>query len=67
MVRLDEFWAAGLLSGSRPGNEFSVECNEVNNLTIDRDSGQLNVYVRLRPVGTTERIFIDLRLGSPGS
>ncbi len=67
MVRLDEFWAAGLLSGTRPGNEFSVECNEVNNRSVDRDSGQLNVYVRLRPVGTTERIFIDLRLGSPGS
>lgn len=67
LERLDEFWTAGLLSGTRPGSEFSVECNEVNNPMVARDSGQLNVYVRLRPVGTTERIFIDLRLGSPGS
>lgn len=66
LARLEEFWAAGLLSGDRAGAEFSVECSEVNNPMIARDSGQLNVYVRLRPVGTTERIFIDLRLGSPG-
>lgn len=66
-ARLEEFWEAGLLSGTRPGQEFSVECSEVNNPMVARDSGQLNVYVRLRPVGTTERIFIDLRLGAPGS
>ncbi len=67
LVRLEEFWTAGLLAGDRPGLEYSVECSQVNNPMVARDSGQLNVYVRLRPVGTTERIFIDLRLGAPGS
>jgi len=31
-----------------------------------RDSGMLNVQVALRPVGTMERILIDLRLGTGG-
>jgi hypothetical protein len=65
-VRLGEFWEAGLISGTRSRAEYSVECNESTNPVEARDSGMLNVQVALRPVGTTERILIDLRLGSNG-
>jgi phage tail sheath protein FI len=66
MVRLQQFWEAGLISGTRSRAEFSVECNEATNPLEARDSGMLNVQVALRPVGTTERILIDLRLGASG-
>lgn len=61
-VRLEEFWRAGLISGSRSDGDFSVQCDEETNPADQRDSGSLNVRVQLRPVGTTERILIDLRL-----
>lgn len=66
MVRLQQFWEAGLISGTRSRAEYSVECNEATNPLEARDSGMLNVQVALRPVGTMERILIDLRLGSGG-
>lgn len=66
LVRLDQFWAAGLLSGARSQEEYSVQCNDATNPMALRDAGQLNVQILLRPVGTTERILIDLRLGSSG-
>lgn len=63
LVRLDQFWQAGILSGTRSQEEYSVECNEATNPVALRDTGQLNVRVSLKPVGTTERILIDMRLG----
>ncbi len=62
-VRLRQFWEAGLIDGPRSRPEFSVECNEATNPAAARDAGALHVQVSLRPVGTTERIQIDLRLG----
>ena len=62
-VRLDQFHEAGMLAGSRNGGEYSVECNEATNPSALRAAGVLGVAVRFRPVGTTERITIDLRLG----
>lgn len=64
LVRLSQFWEAGLIAGTRSRSEFSVQCNEATNPLATRDSGILNVHVSLTPVGTTERITIDLRLGS---
>jgi hypothetical protein len=32
-----------------------------------RNRGELRIEVKLKPVGTTEQILIDLRLGSPGT
>jgi hypothetical protein len=67
LVRMNEFWNAGLISGTRSRKEFSVQCDEETNPLEARNSGILNVQVSLRPVGTTERILIDLRLGGGGS
>lgn len=64
LVRLEQFWRSGILSGDRPQAEYSVECSDATNPVALRDAGQLNVRVSLRPVSTTERILIDLRLGS---
>jgi len=66
-ARLEQLWQAGLLSGTRAGEEFSVECSGATNPLAIRDAGELHVHVRLRPVGTTEQILIDLRLGSQGT
>lgn len=67
LVRLDQFWTAGLLAGPRSQAEYSVECSEATNPVDQREMGVLTVRVSLRPVGTTERILIDLRLGSEGA
>jgi hypothetical protein len=64
LVRLDQFWEAGLLAGPRSRAEYSVHCGEATNPAPARDRGELNVSVLLRPVGTIERIHIDLRLGA---
>ncbi len=64
--RLEQFWRAGLLAGDRPGEEYSVLCDRSNNPRALLDAGQVNVEVRMRPVGTTEQIVIDLRLGGHG-
>jgi len=61
--RLEQFWRAGLLSSDRPGDEYSVMCDSSNNPRQLLDAGQVNVDVKLRPVGTTEQVTIDLRLG----
>jgi phage tail sheath protein FI len=63
LVRLDQFWQAGIISGTRSQEEYSVECSEATNPLALREAGQLNVRVSLKPVGTTERILIDMRLG----
>ena len=62
-VRLRQLWEGGLIAGARALPEFSVHCNEQTNLAVSRDAGFVNVEVSVRPVGTTERILIDLRLG----
>jgi len=62
-VRLGEFWAAGLLSGGKAGEDYAVTCNADNNPVHLRDQGMVNMMIRMRPVGTTEQIVIDLRLG----
>lgn len=64
LVRLDQFWTAGLLGGPRAQQEYSVQCGRDTNPVEARDRGELNVRVSLRPIGTTERILIDLRLGT---
>jgi hypothetical protein len=67
MARLEQLWNAGLLSGARAMEEYSVECNRATNPLEVRDRGELRIEVKLKPVGTTEQILIDLRLGSPGT
>jgi hypothetical protein len=66
-ARLEQLWHAGLLSGTRAAEEYSVECNGSTNPLAVRDHGELHVQVKLKPVGTTEQILIDLRLGSAGT
>jgi len=61
--RLEQFWQAGLLAGDRAGEQYAVTCNTTNNPRYLLEAGQVNVEVRMRPVGTTEQIVIDLRLG----
>ena len=61
-VRLDQFWAGGLLTGNRAGSDYDVICNSESNGSQDRKDGVLNVWVDLRPVGTTEHVRIELRL-----
>ncbi len=62
-VRLGEFWEAGLLSGAKAGEDYQVICNAENNPPQLLAQGMVNLMVRLQPVGTTEQILIDLRLG----
>ncbi len=62
-VRLGEFWEAGLLTGGKAGEDYAVTCNAENNPPQLRAQGMVNLMVRLRPVGTTEQIVIDLRMG----
>jgi hypothetical protein len=45
----------------RRDNEWAVF--ETNNPRYLLESGQVNVEIRMRPVGTAEQIVIDLRLG----
>ena len=61
--RLSQFWERGLLIGGPAGEDYSVVCDAGLNPPASRDAGQVNVEVRLRPVGTTEQIIIDLRIG----
>ncbi len=62
-ARLDEFWAAGMLTGEAAGRDYLVRCDRETNPKEARDAGQMNVQVSLRPITTTEHITIDLRLG----
>lgn len=66
-ARLEQLWNAGLLSGARAAEEYSVECSRSTNPLTVRDRGELHVEVKLKPVGATEQILIDLRLGGPGA
>ena len=63
-VRLEEFWRAGLIAGDSQHGEYEVRCNDETNPRSERETGRLNVQVDLRPIGTTESITIDLRLGA---
>jgi phage tail sheath protein FI len=66
--RLAQFSAGGmLLSGPGSNEDYSVRCDRETNLPQLRDAGQVNVEVRLRPVGTVEHIVVDLRIGEDGS
>ena len=62
--RLEEFWAAGLLTRSSDGKRFEVKCDLTNNPPELRDAGQVNIEIRLQPVGTTEQILVDLSIGN---
>jgi uncharacterized protein len=63
LFRLSEFASGGLLAGGKEGQDYSVQCDAETNPMVLRDAGQVNVMVRLRPVGTVENILIDLRIG----
>ena len=62
-IRLEEFWRAGLITSEAPKGDYEVQCDRENNPRSERDAGKLNVRVRLRPIGMTEHVTIDLRLG----
>ncbi|MEN0061708.1 MAG: phage tail sheath subtilisin-like domain-containing protein [Myxococcota bacterium] len=62
-VRLDEVWSGGMLTESDDGLQYLVRCDDELNPPEVRDAGQVHAQVRLRPVGTTEQIIVDLRLG----
>ena len=62
-ARLDEFWQAGMLTGASAGRDYMVRCDAETNPKEARETGQMAVEVRLRPITTTEHITIDLRLG----
>ena len=62
-VRLREFWEAGLIAGTRARPEFAVRCDSETNPAELRETGGLNVAVALTPIGTTESILVDLRIG----
>jgi phage tail sheath protein FI len=66
-VRLEEFWRAGLITSEARKGDFLVQCDRETNPPVERDAGTLNVRVQLRPIGMTEHITIDLRLGESGA
>lgn len=66
--RMDAMWSGGLLTGPNAGEEYLVQCDEETNPVYVRDAGQVNVKVVLKPIGTTEYIVVELRLGAqPGT
>ncbi len=64
--RLEEFSGAGALRAEGSNKDFQVTCDASVNTPATRDAGQVNVEVMLRPVGTTERVLIDLCIGGEG-
>jgi hypothetical protein len=62
-VRLEEFWRAGLITGETRHGDYEVKCDDETNPPDEREAGRMNVRLRFRPIGTTEHITIDLRLG----
>lgn len=66
-VRLEEFWRAGLITSEAPRGDYLVQCDHETNSPVERNAGTLNVRVQLRPIGMTEHITIDLRLGESGA
>ena len=65
-IRLEQFWRAGLITSEAPKGDYLVRCNRQTNPRVEREAGNLNVHVRLRPIGMTEHVTIDLRLGESG-
>ena len=65
MFRLDQFAGGGMLTGGRAGEDYAVQCDRETNLPALRDAGQVNLRLRMRPVGTVEQIVVDLRIGAP--
>lgn len=61
--RLDRVWSGGMLTDDGDGQQYLVRCDAELNPPEVRDAGQIHVQVRLRPIGTTEQIVVDLRLG----
>jgi phage tail sheath protein FI len=61
--RLEEFSEAGALASKGDAPQYQVVCDRSINTSLSRDAGQVNVEVMLRPVGTTERVLIDLCIG----
>jgi hypothetical protein len=57
-------WGSGLLTGPRAGDEYLVQCDEETNPLEERNAGLVQVKVVLRPIGTTEYIVVELRLGA---
>ncbi len=66
-IRLEEFWRAGLITSDAPKGDYLVQCDLETNPPVEREKGTLNVRVQLRPIGMTEHITIDLRLGESGA
>ena len=62
--RLQQCGEGGLLTGSEDGNDYIVQCDSETNRKEIVNAGQVHVRVWIRPVSTTERILVDLRLGS---
>jgi len=63
LFRLGEFAGAGMLSGSVAGDDYYAQCDAETNVPALRDSGQVNVRIGMRPVGTVEHVLVDLRIG----
>lgn len=63
-ARLDMVWSSGLLTGDKAGLDYEVQCNSELNPPEVRDAGQINVRIMLKPIGTTEFIVVEMRLGS---
>ena len=63
LFRLGEFAGAGMLSGKVAGDDYYAQCDAETNVPALRDSGQVNVRIGMRPVGTVEHVLVDLRIG----
>lgn len=63
LFRLREFATVGLLTGRQAGEDYSVKCDAETNLPALRDAGQVNMQIRMHPVGTVEQILIELCIG----
>lgn len=61
--RLGRYWSQGLLTESSEGEKYHVKCDELNNPKALRDSGFVNIEIRVQPVGAVEQIVIDLNIG----
>lgn len=62
--RLDQCGEGGLLAASQGGADYLVQCDRETNPQDIVNAGQIHVRVWIRPVSTTERILVDMRLGS---
>ena len=62
--RLQQCGEGGLLAGSEDGADFIVQCDAETNRKEIVNAGQIHVRVWIKPVSTTERILVDMRLGA---